>query len=200
MARYELILRLDRALWLTIILEPLLTPKRVMESSKIHTKVKNILELAKYVAKGPPSNVRGSQFMDFMALAARGSRALTCRQSRKPCSKSQHIALSPPRVDSSKGPNRVNRAHWPTKEHSNKKTTWKNRLRWPQIGTEDLFPTNPDLADILGDMDFDSENFYFWDLLGSQISGLGPAWARLCLLYTSPSPRDKRQSRMPSSA
>ena len=25
-------------------------------------------------------------------------------------------------------------------------------------------------------------------------------WARGCLLYTSPSPRDKRQSRMPSSA
>ena len=26
------------------------------------------------------------------------------------------------------------------------------------------------------------------------------AWAHGCLLYTSPSPRDKRQSRMPSSA
>ena len=26
------------------------------------------------------------------------------------------------------------------------------------------------------------------------------AWAKNCLLYTSPSPRDKRQSRMPSSA
>ena len=25
-------------------------------------------------------------------------------------------------------------------------------------------------------------------------------WIRFCLLYTSPSPRDKRQSRMPSSA
>ena len=25
-------------------------------------------------------------------------------------------------------------------------------------------------------------------------------WSRICLLYTSPSPRDKRQSRMPSSA
>ena len=25
-------------------------------------------------------------------------------------------------------------------------------------------------------------------------------WRKLCLLYTSPSPRDKRQSRMPSSA
>ena len=28
----------------------------------------------------------------------------------------------------------------------------------------------------------------------------GLAWANACLLYTSPSPRDKRQSRMPSSA
>ena len=27
-----------------------------------------------------------------------------------------------------------------------------------------------------------------------------PDWYELCLLYTSPSPRDKRQSRMPSSA
>ena len=29
---------------------------------------------------------------------------------------------------------------------------------------------------------------------------LGGKWPRDCLLYTSPSPRDKRQSRMPSSA
>ena len=28
----------------------------------------------------------------------------------------------------------------------------------------------------------------------------GPIWVKGCLLYTSPSPRDKRQSRMPSSA
>ena len=31
MARYELILKLDGALWLTIILKPLLTPKGAME-------------------------------------------------------------------------------------------------------------------------------------------------------------------------
>ena len=47
MARYGLILRLERALWLPIILKPLLTPKRAMESSKIRKKVKNLLELAK---------------------------------------------------------------------------------------------------------------------------------------------------------
>ena len=55
-----------------------------------------------------------------------------------------------------------------------------------------FFPTNPDLADILGDTDFDFENFYFLFFFGSQISrfpgprfpnfqksGLGPAWAHL---------------------
>ena len=39
-------------------------------------------------------------------------------------------------------------------------------------------PTNPDLADILGRTDFDFENFNVFDFLGSQISGLGPAWAK----------------------
>ena len=28
-----------------------------------------------------------------------------------------------------------------------------------------LFPTNPDVADILGRMDLDFDNLYFWDLL-----------------------------------
>ena len=51
MARYELILRLEGALWLRIILKPLLTPKGVMESSNIRKKVKNLLELAKL--RGP---------------------------------------------------------------------------------------------------------------------------------------------------
>ena len=47
----------------------------------------------------------------------------------------------------------------------------------PKWGQEDFFPTNPDLADILGDTDFDFENFYFLDFLGSQLGpGLGPAW------------------------
>ena len=31
-------------------------------------------------------------------------------------------------------------------------------------------------------------------------SDVETAWPKICLLYTSPSPRDKRQSRMPSSA
>ena len=36
--------------------------------------------------------------------------------------------------------------------------------------------------------------------LGDQVSALALPEASTCLLYTSPSPRDKRQSRMPSSA
>ena len=39
-----------------------------------------------------------------------------------------------------------------------------NGSKW---GQELFFPTNPDLADILGNTDFDFENFYFWDLLDS---------------------------------
>ena len=46
-ARYELILRLDGAIWHTIISGPLLTPKRAMESSKNYKKVEKNLELAK---------------------------------------------------------------------------------------------------------------------------------------------------------
>ena len=48
----------------------------------------------------------------------------------------------------------------------------------PKWGREVLFPANPDLADILGDADFDFENSYFFDFFRCQISGLGPAWAR----------------------
>ena len=38
MARYELMLRLDGALWLRIILKPLLTPKKVHKNPKITPK------------------------------------------------------------------------------------------------------------------------------------------------------------------
>ena len=80
------------------------------------------------------------------------------------------IPISPPWVDSSKGPHRVNRAHWPTKKNRQTNCIFlifpvhgKNGLRWPQIGPG-LFPTNPDLADILGRTDLNSENFYFFDV------------------------------------
>ena len=37
----------------------------------------------------------------------------------------------------------------------------------PKQGQEDLFPTNPDLADILGRTDLNFENFIFFDFLDS---------------------------------
>ena len=53
-------------------------------------------------------------------------------------------------------------------------------LKW---GQEAFFPTNPDLADILGRTDYDFENFYFLDFFGLPTwarlgPSLGPAWAR----------------------
>ena len=41
----------------------------------------------------------------------------------------------------------------------------KKLPRWPQMGPGGFFPTNPDLADILGRTDFDFENFQFLDFL-----------------------------------
>ena len=65
------------------------------------------------------------------------------------------------------------------------------KMAWdgPKWGQEDFFPTNPDLADILGRTDLDFENFHFffylWDpkFLDFQVprfpkSGPGRAWAR----------------------
>ena len=49
MARYELILRLDGALWLRIILKPLLTPKR---DKKGHGIIKNPQKGKKYSRAG----------------------------------------------------------------------------------------------------------------------------------------------------
>ena len=50
------------------------------------------------------------------------------------------------------------------------------------MGPGGFFPTNPDLADILGRTDFDFENFYFLDFLGPKFlawAQLGPTWAHL---------------------
>ena len=67
-----------------------------------------------------------------------------------------------------RAPNRVNRAHGPTKENRQNFRIFsifpahaKNGPRWPQLGPGRFFPTNPDLADILGNTDFDFENFHF---------------------------------------
>ena len=62
------------------------------------------------------------------------------------------------------------------------------KIAWdgPKWGWESLFPANPDLANILGDMDSDFENFIIFGFWGFQNSGFpGPqisrnlAWARL---------------------
>ena len=55
----------------------------------------------------------------------------------------------------------------------------KNVWDGPKWGREVFFPANPDLANFLGDMDFDFENLYVFVFFGSQISGLGPAGAQL---------------------
>ena len=41
------------------------------------------------------------------------------------------------------------------------------QMAWdgPKWGQEDFFPTNPDLADILGRTDLDFETFHFFDFL-----------------------------------
>ena len=48
-------------------------------------------------------------------------------------------------------------------------------------------------------VNFNEVETNFRTYYGNQILGF-PAKYMVCLLYTSPSPRDKRQSRMPSSA
>ena len=92
-------------------------------------------------------------------------------------------------------PNQVNRAHWPTKENKQILNMFlfflvhgKNAWDGPKWGREGLFPANPDLADILGDMDSDFDNFHFDIFLDSKFldfqvprfpkSGPSRAWAR----------------------
>ena len=60
------------------------------------------------------------------------------------------------------------------------------------LENRDFFVNHPA---ILAEMDFEEEKGGVSSLLQRQIARL-----RDCLLYTSPSPRDQRGSRMPSSA
>ena len=65
------------------------------------------------------------------------------------------------------------------------------KMAWDGLGwgQEDFFPTNPDLADILGRTDLDFEIFYFFDFLYSKFLDFqvpdfqnlapGRAWAML---------------------
>ena len=51
------------------------------------------------------------------------------------------------------------------------------KMAWdgPKWGREDFFPTNPDLANILGRTDLDFENFYFFGFFGVPNFWLGPS-------------------------
>ena len=54
MARYELILRLDGALWLTIISKTPLTPRKAMEGQKNQKESKNVRVKARTPPLPPP--------------------------------------------------------------------------------------------------------------------------------------------------
>ena len=77
----------------------------------------------------------------------------------------------------------------------------KNSLQWHEMGPGGFFLTNPDLADIFGDMDFDFENFHFLDFFRiqhfqssrSQISGLGQPWAGLGQAWAGPGSSAKKK-------
>ena len=80
-----------------------------------------------------------------------------------------------------RAPNRVNRAHWPTKENKQNFGMFvifpahtKNGPRWPQMGPGRFFPTNPNLADILGNTDLNLA----WAGLGPW-AGVGPRGAQV---------------------
>ena len=77
------------------------------------------------------------------------------------------IPIPPPRVDSSKGPNRVNRAHWHTKENQQNITILfafvQPMVNWPEMtpnGARNIFVTNPNLVDMLDRMDLIFERLH----------------------------------------
>ena len=55
-------------------------------------------------------------------------------------------------------------------------------------------------VEVLRSLDVSAEDGEFLVLLGASGSGKTTALRMICLLYTSPSPRDRQKSRMPSSA
>ena len=67
MAGYELIRRLDRALWLTIVFKPLLTPKRATHIPKNAKIYQRALERQGLIGKG----FLGSKFLNFQRHLAR---------------------------------------------------------------------------------------------------------------------------------
>ena len=65
----------------------------------------------------------------------------------------------------------------------------KNGPRWPQMGPGGFFPTNPDLADILGRTDFDFEDFYlflYFSCPCKKWAQMGPKWGQEDFFPTNP--------------
>ena len=105
-----------------------------------------------------------------------------------------NMEISPPRVDSSKGPPRKitrNTNAFTFVAHG------KNCLKWPEMGPGGFFLANPDLANILGKVDFDFDMFFF-EIQNFQISRFADQacalWAlnlwgnRSCVMGEPPSP------------
>ena len=149
MARYGLILRLERALWLRIIFRPLLTPKGAIKIKKKSKEIlksvpnqpsKSALKLNWLVSKKKDvSSLGRSSCLLHLGWPVLGKEAVP---EKLPAYGNRHLNSS----NSSGGPNRVNRAHWPTKENrQNFGIFWifsvhgKNGLRWPQIGPGGFF-------------------------------------------------------------
>ena len=109
-------------------------------------------------------------------------------------------------------PKRVNRAHGPTKENRQNfdifcifRPTQKIGPDGPKWGQEDFSLLIQTLPTFWAEPILILRIFIFWIFWGPKFlawAHLGPTWAQLgpCLLYTSPSPRDRQKSRMPSSA
>ena len=68
------------------------------------------------------------------------------------------------------------------------------KMAWdgPKWGREDFFPTNPDLADILGRTDLNFENLYFFHFLDPKFPDAAAADGRTLRSQPDPSPNAPR--------
>ena len=70
--------------------------------------------------------------------------------------------------------------------------------RGPHVSDDTQMPTAASFCSVQTEQEVREEDCVEDDAGDDEV--LDPTWNEGCLLYTSPSPRDKRQSRMPSSA
>ena len=76
------------------------------------------------------------------------------------------------------------------------------KTEFKKVDIDQIEDVQDDLADMMEDMNEVQDALGRSYGIGDDVDEAGElrVQVRLCLLYTSPSPRDKRQSRMPSSA